>query len=715
MEKNNKPKKEKIEITLEQNYLPYAMSVILSRALPEIDGFKPAHRKVLYTMYKMNLLRGKKTKSANVVGSTMKLNPHGDQSIYATLVRMSTGNESLLHPYVESKGNFGKVFSKDMHYAASRYTEVKLTPIMKHVFEDIDKNTVDFELNYDGSMYEPSLLPVKFPNILVNPNRGIAVGMASSICSFNLAEIVEATKALLKNPNAKIQKYIQGPDFPTGGIIENNPEVFKQIIDQGTGSILIRPNWSYDKKNRCIEISQIPYTTTIESIIEKTVKLIKDGDTKAISDIRDESDINGLKIAIDLKRGNDPKEVIHYLYAKTTLEDSFSCNFNLIVNGYPKTMGVKEILLHWIDFRMGCVRRRLKYDIHNLQKKLHLITGLKKVLLDIDRVVSLIRETKKDSEVIPRLQIHFDLDIEQAEFVANIKLRNINKEYIINRVQEEKDLQDELIRLKKIYSSDELIANEISRELDEIKKEFALERKSKIEDFEEVSLVTEEEVSEEEVFIVLTEEGYLKKMSVAQYQKDEDHRLKDGDKIIDTLNTSNDSELLLFSDNQVVYKLLIHELPFVDSGTLGQYLPNITPMQNYEKIIKAIATKSFEEELLFVYDDAKATKVRIDLYQTKQNRSKLLNAYSDHAKLLGIYQVTGTEYLYFERKSRSNKQMAVSVNLIPLSATRSSSGTRVMNMTKQSSIRTHKLYQYDSYVKDIIVEKIPSNGFIKEK
>ncbi len=702
--------KESVSKTLQKNYIPYAMSVILSRALPEIDGLKPSHRKILYTMYKMNLLKGSKTKSANVVGQTMKLNPHGDSAIYQTLVRMTNGNESLLYPYIDSKGNFGKVYSKDMQYAASRYTEVKLNNICKYIFDDVDKNTVDFEPNYDGTTYEPVLLPVKFPTILVNPNRGIAVGMASSICSFNMAEIVKATKMLIKNEKANISKAIKGPDFPTGASIKKDDAVFKEIIEKGTGTFYIRAKYHYDKKNKCIEIHEIPYTTTIEAIIEKIISLVKKGSLKEISDVRDESDLNGLKIAIDLKRGVDHEKLMKYLYKNTTLEDTFSCNFNLIVNGYPKQAGVRGILLHWLDFRVSSYRRKLKYDITKYEAELHLIEGLKKVLLDIDRVIEIIRKTKKEKEVVPRLMKFFMLDQKQAEFVANIKLRNINEEYIANRVAEELELIDTINDLKQTYSDDAIIYSKISLELDDIVKKFDVGRRSTIDELDDIVIEEKHEVSNEEVVIIVTKEKYLKKIQLTQYNSSDNQKLKDGDEIIDVINTKNDDELIVFSSHANAYKLIIDDIEYNKSTQMGHFIPNISEMSKEEEIVRAVSADGFKGDIIFVFENGKVNKTPMLGFETKQNRKVLKNAFSLNSPILYISKVHSGDLLMMKRYSKKVKVLVVNVDAIPLRNSKSATGVSVFKMVSNSRVIEADIIKdvskYSSYIK----KKIPSAG-----
>lgn len=710
--------KETITKTLEKNYLPYAMSVILSRALPEIDGLKPSHRKLLYTMYKMGLLRGQKTKSANVVGQTMKLNPHGDQAIYATLVRLSRGNESLLYPYVDSKGNFGKVYSREMQYAASRYTEVKLEKICEHIFSDVDKDTVDFEPNYDGTTYEPLLLPVKFPTILVNPNRGIAVGMASNICSFHLGEIVDATIHLMKHPRGSIDKFIMGPDFPTGGFVIRDEEVFKRIIDEGTGTIRIRGISQYLKKENMIEITEIPYTTTVEAIIDKVISLVKDGVIKEINDIRDESDLKGLKIAIDLKRGTDHEKLLRKLYKETTLEDTFSCNFNLLINAYPMQIGVKDILLHWIDFRMGCIRRSIRFDLSRFEEQLHLIQGLKKVLLDIDKAIKIIRETPKESLVVPNLMEEMDLDEPQAEFVANIRLRNINREYIKNRVDEEENLRLKIDDLKKTYDSDERIYAYMKEELLEIKKEYAKERKSRIIDPPQDMGDDEDQVVEiKDLFVVRTREDYIKVMTAQEYEKNLEQRLKQGDEIEQIIPCKSDSEMLLFTNEHNVYKVKLDTFENHRASELGAFVPTLLKMNKGEHVIYMVITSDFKGHMVFAFENGKASKIPLKSYETVQSRKLLQKAYHDGSTLVGIIYIEEPRDLLFTRYHAQKESLAlINSDVISEKKTRNSQGVQIIRLPKHARLISMDLVtqtQADK-LKDYRALTIPSSGKVRK-
>lgn len=703
-----------ISDTLEKNYLPYVMSVILSRALPEIDGFKPSHRKILYTMYKMGLLKGLRTKSANVVGQTMKLNPHGDEAIYGTLVRLSKDNGSLLYPYVDSKGNFGKVYSRDMSYAASRYTEVKLMPIAEEIFTDVDKDTVDFVPNYDGTMYEPALLPVRLPTILINPTKGIAVGMASNICSFNLGEIIDATIALAKHPKTDLLRYITGPDFPTGGDIIYDENVWRQIMEDGTGTFRIRGKSHYLKKENIIEITQIPYTTTNEAIIDKTIQLIKDGHIKEINDIRDETGLSGLKIAIDLKRGSDPERVIQRLYRDTTLEDTFSCNFNLVLNGYPAQLGVRGILQNWLDFRIGCFRRSVRFDLRKYEDKLHLIQGLKKVLLDIDKVIKLIRETQRERDVVPRLMDAFLLDEIQAEFVANIRLRNINREYIQNRVDEEQELIDLVNYWQSVYNSDKLILDLIVKELREIKKKYDNGRTSQI--IQPEAIVVEEEVVEEvieELIAFRTWENYLKLITPAQLERNPEQRLKADDEIVQEIPIDSSYDLLFFSNQGNVYKARANTIEQSRANELGQYLPTILELAPGEEIIHMVTTKDYSGFMVFLFKNGKVAKIPLEAYATKTNRRLLINAYYTEEPLIQMaYLPKDQDILIYRYAQQKEQLLLLNTEIISEKVTRHSQGVQVVRMNRHSSVTAMDVVSDETAekLKAHRVRTIPSSG-----
>jgi len=680
---------QKITDTLRENYMPYAMSVIISRALPEIDGFKPSHRKLLYTMYKMNLLTGNKTKSANVVGQTMKLNPHGDGAIYETMVRLTRGNDALLHPFVDSKGNFAKHYSRDMAYAASRYTEVKLDEISKELFKDIDKNTVDFTDNYDGTLKEPVLLPVTFPNILVNPNQGIAVGMANCICSFNLKEVCDTTIAYLKNKNCDITQTLLAPDFTTGGELIYNEENIKQIYETGRGSFKVRGKYRYDKKNSCIEIYEIPYSTTAEAIIDKIVELIKANKIKEITDLRDETDLNGLKIALDVKRSTDVDSLMQKLFKMTTLEDSFSCNFNILDGNVPKVMGIKEILDKWIAFRMSCIIRKTKYDINKLTHKLHLLEGLKKILLDIDKAIEIVRNTEKDEDVIPNLIKNFDIDEIQAEFVADIKLRNLNKQYILNRLSDIDDLNAELDRLDKVVKDEKEVKKIIISELKEISKKYGVERRTTIINDSEIEVFNEtENVENYNLKVFLTSDNYLKKITQVSLRSSGEQKLKEGSYIVNEWEAENISDLVLISDKYNAYKLKMYDIETCKASDWGHFLPNIIEMEPDEKIIYIIPTMKYEGHILYTFENGRCAKVSFKSYETKTNRKKLINSYCKKFPLVDVkYIPEDTDIALF---TNLDKVVVFNTSAIQEKTARDTQGIIVMNMKKKSVIAKAK-------------------------
>ncbi len=675
----------KITDTLRENYMPYAMSVIISRALPEIDGFKPSHRKLLYTMYKMNLIKGQKTKSANVVGQTMKLNPHGDGAIYETMVRLTRGNESLLHPFVDSKGNFAKHYSRDMAYAASRYTEVKLDEICSEIFKDIDKNTVDFMDNYDGTMKEPTLLPVTFPNILVNPNQGIAVGMANNICSFNLDEVCKTTIAYLKNPKCDISKTLLAPDFSTGAQLVYDKDAIDQIYKTGRGSVKLRSKYRHDKKNSVIEIYEIPYTTTAEAIIDKIIDLIKAGKVKEITDLRDESDKTGLKITLDVKKTTDVPKLMSKLFKMTSLEDSFSCNFNILIGTAPKVMGISEILGHWTEFRVDCITRKIKYDINKLTHRLHLMEGLKKILLDIDKAIKIIRDTEKDEDVVPNLMKGFGIDEIQADFIADIKLRNLNKEYILKRIQDVDDLNAELDRLDAILRDEGEIKKIIIAELKEISKKYGQERKTEIVYEDEVEAFDESEnIEDYNLRVFVTKGGYLKKISHVSLRSSGAHKLKEDDSMLCEWDSTNKADLILFSDKQNAYKIKMHEIADCKASELGHYIPNITEAEPDEKIVFAIPTLDYSGDLLFVFENGKGARVSLKCYETKTNRKKLVNAYYGKSKLVGVKFLVQEEDVVIY--SSLDKIVIFNSKLMQTKTTRDTMGVALMNMKKKSTL-----------------------------
>ncbi len=672
--------------TLKINYMPYAMSVIVSRAIPEIDGLKPSHRKLLYTMYKMGLLKGQRTKSANVVGQTMKLNPHGDMAIYETMVRLTTGNESLLHPLVDSKGNFGKVYSRDMRFAAPRYTEVKLSPICEEMFRDIDKNTVDFVDNYDGTMKEPVLLPSTFPNILVNPNQGIAVGMASNICSFNLKEVCDATIAYIKHDEIDLLKYLKAPDFSTGGQLILNKREMRKIYETGRGSFKVRGKYKFDKENNCIEVYEIPYTTSSEAIIEAIASIIKSGKIKDITDVRDETDLNGLKITIDIKRNSDPEDIMNKLYKLTPLEDSFSCNFNILINQKPMVLGIKGILDHWIMFRMDCIRRKSEFEIKKKSERLHLLQGLAKILLDIDKAISIIRNTEQDSQVVPNLMKGFSIDEAQAEFIAEIKLRNLNKEYILKQTADIERLKAEIEDLKDIIRRDGRVLDIICTQLEEVSKKYAQPRRTEIISEDDIEEITEESFIEDyNVRIFLTDQGYIKKISLVSLRSSGEHKLKDDDFIIQEIETRNKTDLLLFSDKYVVYKLKTHELSESKTSVLGDYLPNILGLDEDEKILSIHATDDYQGHFLFAYENGKMSKIPVSSYATKTNRKKLSNAYSNASPLVDIFFLPeDKDCVAF---STIDTVLVFNTSQINPKVTRDSQGVWVLKSKKGSKLR----------------------------
>lgn len=620
--------------TLTGNYMPYAMSVIVSRAIPEIDGFKPSHRKLLYTMYKMGLLNGGRTKSANIVGQTMRLNPHGDAAIYETMVRLARGNEALLTPFVDSKGNFGKVYSRDMAYAASRYTEAKLDPICAELFRDIDSETVDFVDNYDNTMLEPSLLPTTYPNVLVSANMGIAVGMASNICGFNLREVCKATAAWIENPACDLLSVMPAPDFSTGGELLYDAAEMAEIYRTGRGSVRLRARWRYQKEGNLIEIYEIPYTTTTEAIIDKVSELIKAGKIREISDMRDETDLSGLKLTIDLKRGVEPDKLMQKLFRSTPLQDSFACNFNILIAGMPRVMGVREIIEEWTAWRTECVRRRLFFQKRKKSEKLHLLEGLRQILLDIDKAIRIIRETELDAEVIPNLMIGFGIDQIQAEYVADIRLRNINKEYILRRTQEVDQLQGEIEDLQDIVNRPARVKKIIVSELQSVKKKYAEPRRTEIVyQTDEEALDLELETPDYPVHLFLSREGYLKKITPQSLRMSSDQKYKEGDGAFLQWEASNRDELMLFTDRQQCYKTWLSEFPDAKASVLGEYLPSRLGMEEGENVIWACLPGDYSGDLLFFFENGKAARVELAKYQTVTRRKKLTGAYSDRSPL----------------------------------------------------------------------------------
>ena len=672
---------QQITETLEQNYMPYAMSVILSRAIPEIDGFKPSHRKLLYTMYKMGLLNSTRTKSANIVGQTMKLNPHGDSAIYDTMVRLSRGYEALLHPYVDSKGNFGKFYSRDMAWAASRYTEARLDDLCGELFGDIDKDTVDFVDNYDNTMKEPTLLPATFPSVLVNANTGIAVGMASNICPFNLSEVCQTTIALLKDKDHDILSTLIAPDFPGGGQIIYDKDTLTNIYRTGRGSFKVRARYTYDKSQNCIDITQIPPTTTVEVIVEKVVDLVRQGKIKEISDIRDETGLNGLKITIDLKRGTDAEKLMQRLYRLTTFEDSFSCNFNVLVGGVPKVMGIRELLTEWIAFRVECVRRRTYFDLNKKKDKLHLLRGLQAILLDIDKAVSIVRTTEEESMVVPNLMEGFSIDEIQAEYVAEIKLRHLNREYILKRTKEIEQLEADIEELQSILDSKTKVKTIIVRELQRVSKEYGQPRKTMLLYSDEIVEDSDvEEIPDYPVNLFFTKEGYFKKITPQSLRMSGEQKLKDGDKVLQQLEETNGCDLLFFTDKATVYKTKASEFPDTKASVLGDYVPAKLTMEEGEQAVYMVATKDYSGYLLFCYENGKVSKVELSAYATKTNRKKLVGAYSDKSPLVQVlYLPEDGEVLL---SSSAGRYLLLHTEELAAKATRSTQGVAVMTLRK---------------------------------
>lgn len=678
---------QQITDTLEQNYMPYAMSVIISRAIPEIDGFKPSHRKLLYTMYKMGLLTGGRTKSANVVGQTMRLNPHGDSAIYETMVRLTEGNGALLLPLVDSKGNFGRQYSRDMAYAAARYTEVKLAKICSEIFRDMDKDTIDFVDNYDGTMKEPVLLPTTFPNILANPNQGIAVGMASNICSFNLRELCDATIAVMKDPEADLLDIMPAPDFPLGAELIYNRDEMREIYKTGRGSFKLRAKYEYDKKQNCIDIKEIPYTTTVEAIVEKIVDLVKAGKIKEVSDIRDETDKMGLKLTIDLKRGSNPDKLMAKLFKMTPLQDSFGCNFNILVEGSPMVLGVNDILCEWLRFRRSCVLRGVAYDIQRKSEKLHLLEGLALILLDIDKAIKIVRETDDDNMVVPNLMKGFGIDEVQAEYVAEIKLRNLNKDYILKRTDEIEKLKAEIADLEAISKSKARVNKIIEKQLKEAAKKYGSDRRTQlICDDELAEYDTEEQTFEDySVRIFRTAHNYIKKISLVSLRTSGEQRLKDDDRIIQEEETTNRSELLIFTAGGEVYKIHAGDIPDGKASQLGEYIPNLLGMTEKGDIAGMIISGDYSGHVLFCFENGKCAKIPLKSYETKSNRRKLTGAFSVKSPLVSmLYLKTDTDIVL---KSSADKALAVNTDKIPEKTTRSSQGVSVMTLRRNAVIK----------------------------
>ena len=689
---------QKIASTIEENYMPYAMSVIMSRAIPEIDGFKPSHRKLLYTMYKMGLLTGNRTKSANIVGATMKLNPHGDSAIYDTMVRLSRGYEALLHPYIDSKGNFGKFYSRDMAWAASRYTEAKLDPICNELFRDIDKDTVDFVDNYDNTMKEPSLLPASYPSVLVNANTGIAVGMASNICSFNLKEVCETTAALIRDKDHDIMSTLPAPDFIGGGQIVYDEEAIRKIYETGRGGIKVRAKYEYDKKNNCIDVFSIPPSTSCEVIIEKIIDLVKQGKVKEVSDIRDETGIDGLKITIDLKRGTDPEKLMLKLFKLTTLQDTFSCNFNILIAGVPRVMGVREILNEWIAFRIECIRRRTYFDLKKKQDKLHLLKGLKTILLDIDKAVKIVRETEEESEVVPNLMIGFGIDEIQAEYVAEIKLRHLNKEYILKRIEDIENLEKEIADLQAILDSKQRVKTIIVKELKNVADKYGKPRKSiLLHNVAESEESFAEEVPDYPVNLFFSKEGYFKKITPQSLRMSGEQKLKDGDVMIQNFESTNSAELLFFTNQCQVYKAKASDFADTKASVLGEYISAKLQMDENEVPVKMIVTKDYKGILVFGFENGKIAKVPLEAYYTKTNRKKLVNAYSDKSPLTDVIFIEEDREIML--KSSGGRVLLVHTGAINLKTSKNTQGVAVMRMKKGQYLESLEVYPEDLFSK----------------
>ena len=679
--------------TLEENYMPYAMSVIVSRALPEIDGFKPSHRKLLYTMYTMGLLKGGedegRTKSANIVGQTMKLNPHGDQAIYATMVRLARGNGALLHPYIDSKGNFGKAYSRDMSYAASRYTEAKLDPICEELFDDIDKDTVDFVPNYDNTLTEPVLFPVRFPSVLVNNNIGIAVSMASNICSFNLREVCETTIAMMKDPEHDVSATLQGPDFPGGGFIVADEAELQKIYKTGRGSVTVRGKYVFDKESRCIEVTEIPPTTTVEAIIDKVLELVKAGRINEITDIRDETDLSGLKLTFDLKKGKDPDEFMRKLFRLTPLQDVFSCNFNILIAGNPRVMGVYEILNEWIAFRTDCVKRRIYFELGKKRDKLHLLQGLAKILLDIDKAIRIIRETDEEAEVVPNLMIGFGIDEIQAEYVAEIKLRHINREYILKRTEEINSLKDDIADMEETLESPRKIKKIIIDHLTEIADKYGQPRRTLFAEAFDDDDEEEESIPDYTVNCFLTAEGYFKRITSQSLRMSGEQNLKEGDEMIFERELSGKTDLLFFTDKYQVYKSSVNDFADTKASLLGDYVPAKLEMEPGERIIKMIPTESYTGHIILFFKNGKCAKVPLSSFETKTRRRKLTGAYNDSSELIAMFELP--EDREFILQSAAGKVLIFNSALVLPKAARDTQGVQVMRLTK-TELQSVRLY-----------------------
>ena len=702
-----------ISETLELNYMPYAMSVIVSRAIPEIDGFKPSHRKLLYTMYKMGLLTGGRTKSANIVGQTMRLNPHGDAAIYETMVRLAKGNETLLHPFVDSKGNFGKVYSRDMAYAAARYTEAKLDPICAEVFKDIDSDTVDMVDNYDATMKEPALLPTTFPNVLVSANQGIAVGMASNICSFNLREVCDTAIALMKNPDHDILETLPGPDFSTGGELLFDEAATREIYSTGRGSFKLRAKWRYVKDGNLIEITEIPYTTATEVIMDKVAELIKAGKIKEIADMRDETDLGGLKLTIDLKRGVDPEKLMQKLFRLTPLQDSFPCNFNILIAGMPRVMGVGEILDEWTAWRTDCVKRRIFFQIQKKEDRLHLLKGLERILLDIDKAIAIIRETELENEVVPNLMIGFGIDEIQANYVAEIKLRNINKEYILKQTRAIDDLEGEIADLRDTLNSPRKLKNVIIKELQAVVDKFGQPRRTEIlYDAQEVAPEEEDDVPDYGVTVFVSKEGYLKKMTAQSLRMSGEQKFKEGDSLSFSRETTNRAEFLVFTDRYQCYKSRLSDFDDGKASQLGDYLPQKLGFEPGENLVAMVFCGDYKGFILFFFENGKAAKVPLSAYETKTNRKKLTGAYSDKSPLIKAVALDADEQMVVY-STDGRAAIFSTAQLLP-KTTRNTQGVAVMTLKKKATLRDAVLLTQSGIVNEsrYRTKTIPSAGAV---
>ena len=685
--------------TLEQNYMPYAMSVIVSRAIPEIDGFKPSHRKLLYTMYKMGLLTGARTKSANIVGQTMRLNPHGDAAIYETMVRLSAGNQSLLMPFIDSKGNFGKVYSRDMSYAASRYTEAKLSKICSAVFDDIDKDSIDFTDNYDGTMKEPLLLPTAFPNVLVSANSGIAVGMASQICGFNLNEVCNAAIAILRDGEADLLSIMPAPDFPTGAEIIYDRAAMESIYRTGRGSVVLRAKWRYLPKENLIEITEIPYTTTCEAILDKVAELIKSGKIREVNDMRDETDLSGLRLAIDLKRGTDPEKLMQKLYKSTTLQDSFPCNFNILIAGNPRVMGVQEILEEWIAWRTECVRRRIYHELSGKKHKLHLLRGLEQILLDIDRAIEIIRNTEMEADVVPNLMMGFGIDEEQAEFVAEIRLRNINREYILKRTAETEALEKNIAELESILNNRRKLKKVLIDELTRINQQFPTPRRSSVVYADQLPDTPESEpVPEDPVTVFLSKEGYFKKISPQSLRMSSEQKYKEGDMLRSSILTNNAREILFFTDRAQVYRLRLSEIEYSKASTLGAYLPTLLKMDEGETVLEMLDPGDYSGTAILAFANGKIAHIPLSVWQTKTNRKKLVNAFSGKSLLVGALSLReGCDLAVYTEDLRA---LVFHSSLIPVKPTRSSQGITAATLKGKKQLKELRILS-ETALKDV--------------